>query len=57
MQKTRGVNTTAHKHFSKAFTIADDVESEGAELKNGMLKVSLMKTVPEGKKPKTIAIK
>ena len=47
----------AKRYFSKAFTIADDVEIEGAELKNGLLKVSLKKIVPEGKKPKTIAIK
>ena len=47
----------AKRFFSKAFTIADDVEIEGAELKNGLLKVSLKKIVPEGKKPKTIAIK
>ena len=46
----------AKRFFSKAFTIADDVEIEGAELKNGLLKVSLMKIVPEGKKPKTIKI-
>ena len=31
----------AKRFFSKAFTIADDVEIEGAELKNGLLKVSL----------------
>ena len=47
----------AKRYFSKAFTIADDVEIEGAELKNGLLKVSLKKIVPEGKKPKTIAVK
>jgi len=47
----------AKRYFSKAFTIADDVEIEGAELKNGLLKVSLKKIVPEGKKPKTIIVK
>jgi len=47
----------AKRYFSKAFTIADDVEIEGAELKNGLLKVSLMKIVPEGKKPKQITVK
>ena len=47
----------AKRFFSKAFTIADDVEIEGAELKNGLLKVSLMKIVPEGKKPKKITVK
>ena len=47
----------AKRYFSKAFTIADDVEIESAELKNGLLKVSLKKIVPEGKKPKTIIVK
>ena len=47
----------AKRFFSKAFTIANDVEIEGAELKNGLLKVSLNKIVPEGKKPKTITVK
>ena len=47
----------AKRSFSKAFTIADDVEIKGAELKNGLLKISLEKIIPEGKKPKIIAIK
>jgi molecular chaperone IbpA len=47
----------AKRYFSKAFTIADDVEIEGAELKNGLLKVSLKQIVPEGKKPKQITVK
>ena len=47
----------AKRFFSKSFTIADDVEIEGAELKNGLLKVSLRQIVPENKKPKQITIK
>ena len=47
----------AKRFFSKTFTIADDVEIEGAELKNGLLKVSLHQIVPEGKKPKKITVK
>ena len=47
----------AKRFFSKSFTIADDVEIEGAELKNGLLKESLHKIVPEGKKPKQITVK
>ena len=46
----------AKRSFSKVFTIADDVEIKGAELKNGLLKISLEKIIPEGKKPKTIKI-
>ena len=47
----------AKRFFSKSFTIADDVEVKGAELKDGLLKVRLEKIVPEGKKPRTIKIK
>ena len=47
----------AKRYFSKAFTIADDVEVKGAELKDGLLKVSLERIIPESKKPRTIDIK
>ena len=43
--------------FSKSFTIANDVEVKGAELKDGLLKVSLERIIPEHKKAKTIEIK
>jgi len=45
------------RQFSKTFTIADDVEVKGAELKDGLLKVSLERIIPEAKKPRSIAIK
>ena len=45
------------RHFTRSFTIADDVEIKGAELKDGLLKVSLEKIIPENKKPRTIQIK
>ena len=47
----------AKRYFSKSFTIADDVKIEDAELKDGLLKIYLMKIVPEGKKPKIITVK
>jgi len=47
----------AKRYFSKAFTIADDVEVKGAELKDGLLRVSLERIVPESKKPRTIDIR
>ena len=47
----------AKRYFSKVFTIANDVEIKGAELKNGLLKISLEKILPEGKKAKTITVK
>ena len=43
--------------FSKSFTIADDVEVKGAELKDGLLKVSMERIIPEGKKARTIEVK
>jgi molecular chaperone IbpA len=47
----------AKRYFSKSFTIADDVEVKGAELKDGLLRVSLERVVPEHKKARTISIK
>jgi len=47
----------SQRFFSKSFTISEDVEVKGAELKDGLLKVSLEKILPEGKKPRTIDIK
>jgi len=43
--------------FAKSFTIADDVEVKGAELKDGLLKISMERIVPEGKKARTIEVK
>ena len=45
------------RYFKRSFTIADDVEVKGAELKDGLLKVSMEKIIPEAKKLKTIDIK
>jgi len=45
------------RKFSRSFTIANDVEVKGAELKDGLLKVSLERIIPEHKKAKTIEIK
>ena len=43
--------------FSKAFTIADDVAVKGAELRDGLLKISMERIIPEGKKARTIEVK
>tara|TARA_B100001248_G_scaffold18745_1_gene12334 strand:- start:10138 stop:10578 length:441 start_codon:yes stop_codon:yes gene_type:complete len=45
------------RQFTKSFTIADDVEVKGAELKDGLLRVSMERIIPESKRPKTIQIK
>ena len=47
----------AKRTFSKAFTVAEDVEIKGAELKDGLLTVSLEKIVPDHRKARTINIK
>ena len=47
----------AKRMFSKSFTIADDVVVKGAELKDGLLKVSMERVIPEAKKARTITIK
>ena len=47
----------AKRHFSRTFTIADDVEVKDAELKDGLLKVFLNRIVPEGKESRQIKIK
>jgi len=45
------------RSFKRVWTIADDVKVTGAELKDGLLKVSMEKIVPEKDKLKTITIK
>lgn len=45
------------RYFSKSFTVSDDVEIKGAELKDGLLTVSLERIVPENKKARVIEIK
>ena len=47
----------AKRMFSKSFTIAEDVEIKGAELKDGLLVVSMERIIPDHKKAITITIK
>jgi molecular chaperone IbpA len=49
----RGIATRA---FDRRFQLADHVEVKGAELKDGLLHVDLVRNVPERLKPRTIAI-
>ena len=46
----------ANRSFERKFNLADHIEVRGAELKNGLLTVSLVKEVPEAMKPRTIEI-
>ncbi len=45
------------RSFTRNFTIADDVVVKGANLKDGLLSVSLEKIIPEEKQPKVFTIK
>ena len=45
------------RSFKKAFTIADDVVVNGADMKDGLLFIDLERIIPEEKKPRMIKIK
>jgi molecular chaperone IbpA len=45
------------RHFTKSFTIADDVVVQGAELKDGLLRIALERIIPEAKKARSIEVK
>ncbi|WP_111638669.1 Hsp20 family protein [Marinomonas shanghaiensis] len=46
----------ANRSFERKFNLADYVEVTDAELKNGLLTISLVKEIPEAMKPRSIAI-
>ena len=46
----------ATRDFAKEFPLAEHIEVHGAEIKNGMLTVKLIRNVPESAKPKVIDI-
>ena len=47
----------AKRYFKKSFSIADNCEVKNAELKDGLLRVSLERIIPEAQKPRMINIK
>ncbi len=47
----------ASRKFVRSFALGEYMEVTGADLKDGMLNVSIDRIVPEEKKPKTIKIK
>ncbi len=49
----RGIATRA---FQRSFRLADYIKVTGAEMKNGLLTINLIREVPEGKKPRMIQI-
>lgn len=46
----------ANRAFERKFNLADYVEVTNAELRNGLLTISLVKEIPEAMKPRKIAI-
>lgn len=46
----------AQRPFERRFQLADFIEVSGAELKDGMLRVSLVRNLPERMKPRQIQI-
>ena len=46
----------ATRTFDRRFRLADHVEVKGADLKDGLLNVDLVRNVPERLKPRTITI-
>jgi molecular chaperone IbpA len=46
----------ANRSFERKFNLADHIEVTGADLKNGLLTISLVKEIPEAMKPRSIEI-
>ena len=49
----RGIGT---RSFTKTLTVADTIEVQGAEFKDGILRIGLENIIPEHKKPRKIEI-
>jgi len=47
----------AARGFERRFKLAEHVEVKGAELKNGLLNIDLVREIPEAMKPRKIAVK
>ena len=46
----------AGRSFERRFQLADHVDVTGAQLKNGLLHIDLLRSIPEAMKPRKIAI-
>ena len=49
----RGIST---RHFKRQFSLADYVQVKGAALDNGLLRIELVREIPEAMKPRRIVI-
>tara|TARA_R100001015_G_C4620606_1_gene177590 strand:+ start:1264 stop:1716 length:453 start_codon:yes stop_codon:yes gene_type:complete len=47
----------ANRQFTRKFTLSDDIIVKEGELKDGMLRVTLERVIPEEKKPRLVTIK
>jgi len=47
----------ANRQFTRKFTLSDDIVVKDGELKDGMLRITLERVIPEEKKPRLIDIK
>jgi molecular chaperone IbpA len=61
--KVEGNDETVYLHrglatrdFEKTFTLAEHMEVKGAEIKNGMLMIKIIRNLPESAKPRVIDI-
>jgi molecular chaperone IbpA len=61
--KVQGDEETVYLHrglatrdFEKTFTLAEHMEVKGAEIKNGMLMIKIIRNLPESAKPRVIDI-
>ena len=46
----------ANRSFERRFALADHIQVRGADLKDGMLAIDLVREIPEAMKPRRIAI-
>ena len=46
----------AHRSFERRFALADHIQVRGADLKDGLLAIELVREIPEAMKPKKINI-
>jgi len=46
----------AARSFQRSFRLADHIKVVGAEMRDGLLRISLIREIPEEKKPRTIQI-
>ena len=46
----------AHRSFKRSFNLADDIEVQKAQLKNGLLSIRMERIVPDEKKPQKIKL-